>query len=198
MQAKRVPVTLTAAECRMMIRSCANRYHCGARGRAIIVLMWRCGLRANEVCSVQIQDVDLDNRVIRLIGKGGKMRTVGLDDGTVPIIVHWIRKRNGCSTMPATAVERGPLICTRYGGSLGRRKIWDYVRLISRRVGIYPAKNVHPHAFRHTHALELMEEGVPLNIIQQHLGHSNIATTSIYLQRLRPEQVLGAISVRQW
>ena len=46
--------------------------------------------------------------------------------------------------------------------------------------------------------LELMEEGVPLNIIQQHLGHSNIATTSIYLQRLRPEQVLGAISVRQW
>jgi len=193
----KIPVIYTHDECRRMVACCPKRYHSGRRARAIIVLMWRCGLRVSEVCDVQIQDVDFEAATIRIIGKGGKLRTVGIDDGTRFVLKAWIKIRNE-KMYEGRELERGFLICSRGAARLCRHGLYKLIRRVSTRAGIYPVKACHPHAFRHTHAMELMEEGVPLNVIQQHLGHSNIQTTSIYLQGLRPEQVIGVVKKREW
>ena len=76
----------------------------------------------------------------------------------------------------------------------------SYVRSIIKRLGIQAGipKRVHSHGLRHTHAYELMMEGIPIPIIQRQLGHSSLATTDIYLSHIAPKQVIDAISSRDW
>jgi site-specific recombinase XerD len=92
--------------------------------------------------------------------------------------------------------DQGPLFCTLRGTAMSSSQVRTALPRLARRAGI--TKRVHPHGLRHTHAYELMMEGVPLAIIQRQLGHVSLATTNTYLAHIAPKEVIEAIGKREW
>jgi site-specific recombinase XerD len=160
---RKMPVEiLSPDEVRALIRASSNRAPTGIRNRALIVVMYRGGLRLAEALALMPKDVDTRTGTVRVLrGKGRKARTVGLDPGAMAVLERWLDKRarlglNG----------RQPLFCSiTKGAPFGRPLHPQYVRQalnrLAERAGI--EKRVHPHGLRHAHAAELAAEGVPVN-----------------------------------
>jgi site-specific recombinase XerD len=155
----------------------------GWRLRAMIVVLWRGGLRIHEALALAEHDID-PRRGSLLVrnGKGDKRREVGMDQWGWEHLRSW---RSARAELPV-----GPLFCIIDGPTRGRP--WSSVavrselRRLAARAGV--RRRFAPHQLRHAHALELAREGVPLNIIQRQLGHANLGTTSIYLQGIDPRR----------
>jgi len=183
---------LTPDEVRALAAECSKTTSYGIRNRALIVVLYRTGLRISEVLAVRPKDVNLEiGSVVVLHGKGGRMRTVGIDSGANPHIEAWIEYR-GTLNLPAVA----PLFCTMKGTPMAASSVSALFHKLAHRAGIQ--KRVHPHGFRHTHAYELMMEGVPMPIIQRQLGHVSLATTDRYLSHIAPRQVIETMGKREW
>ena len=183
---------LTPDEIRNLASQCSTTTSLGLRHRALIVLLYRTGLRISEVLALHPKDVNLEiGSVVVLHGKGNRQRTVGIDRGANPHIEAWLERRDTLG-LPAGA----PLICTMKGKRMSRRNVNRLFRRLAQSAGI--EKRVHPHGFRHTHAYELMMEGIPMPIIQQQLGHVSLATTDTYLSHIAPKQVIEAMGKRVW
>jgi len=164
----------------------------GARGlrmSGLIVVLWRAGLRINEALS--LNESDLDARRGSLLvrhGKGGKRREVGMDDWAWEHLTAWVQRR--------LELPLGPLFCTICGPTRGRPWSATAVRSELRRLGTQAGvrRRFAPHQLRHAHAVEMAREGLPLNIIQRQLGHSDLGTTSIYLQGIDTTEIFNAIT----
>jgi site-specific recombinase XerD len=155
----------------------------GWRVRAMIVVLWRAGLRIQE--ALALAEHDLDSRRGSLLvrnGKGGRRREVGMDDWGWEQFGPWLNAR--------VQLPVGPLFCIIDGPTRGRPWSGAAVRCEFRRLagaaGI--RRRFAPHQLRHAHALELAREGVPLNIIQRQLGHANLGTTSISAKGSTPRR----------
>ena len=181
----------TVDEIVAVMRHTANNRH-GWRLRAIIVVLWRAGLRVQE--ALALTEHDLDPRRGSLLvrrGKGGRRREVGMDEWAWEQLRPWLTAR--------TELPAGPLFCIIDGPTRGRT--WSAAavrrefRATAAKAGV--RRRFAPHQLRHAHALELAREGVPLNIIQRQLGHTNLGTTSIYLQGIDPEEILAAVRARR-
>ena len=164
----------------------------GFRIRAIIVVLWRAGLRIQE--ALALAEHDLDQRRGSLLvrrGKGGRRREVGMDEWGWELLRPWLIAR---AELPV-----GPLFCIIDGHTRGRAWSAAAVRSELRRLAVCAGvrRRFAPHQLRHAHALELAREGVPLNIIQRQLGHANLGTTSIYLQGIDPEEIITAVRTRR-
>jgi site-specific recombinase XerD len=164
----------------------------GFRTRAMIVVLWRAGLRVQE--ALALAEHDLDQRRSSILvrsGKGGRRREVGMDDWGWELLRPWLTAR---AELPA-----GPLFCIIDGRTCGRAwsaaAVRSELRRLAARAGV--RRRFAPHQLRHAHALELAREGVPLNIIQRQLGHLNLGTTSIYLQGIDPEEIITAVRSRR-
>jgi site-specific recombinase XerD len=190
---KRYPAeVLTAEEVRRLIGIGSGTSTTGIRNRALIALLYRTGLRLGEALALHPKDLDLTRGTVAVLhGKGGKPRTVGIDAGASTLLQEWLDARGQLRLGP-----RAPLLCTREGHPLQP----SYVRALLPRLAVQAGitKRVHPHGLRHTHAAELALEGFPLNLIQQQLGHSSLATTDRYLAHIAPAQLVRAIRVRSW
>lgn len=185
---KRPAETLTDAEVQALLKACSRRTPTGRRNRALLGLLYRSGLRIGEALALRPADLDRSQGSLRVLhGKGDKARTVGIDAGAVALVDEWLEMR------PATA-NGAPLFCTLRGGPVAAGYVRNLMRRLRARAGI--AKRVHAHGLRHTHAAQLAAEGTPVNVIQQQLGHSNVRTTSEYINHLRPGAVLAAIKER--
>jgi len=183
---------LTPDEIRALAAECSKTTSYGIRNRALIVVLYRTGLRLSEVLSLRPKDINLEiGAVVVLHGKGNRMRTVGIDPGANPHIEAWLGRRETLS-LPVDA----PLFCTLKGGPLAANTLRSTLQSLARRAGI--EKRVHPHGFRHTHAYELMMEGIPMPIIQRQLGHVSLATTDRYLAHIAPKQVIETMGRREW
>jgi integrase/recombinase XerD len=187
---------LSRDEISRLLSACSRRGHCGARNRALIVVMWRAGLRVAEALALYRKDVDLEQGTITILhGKGDRRRIVGIDPQAAAVIEQWIVRRRQLGLGPAS-----PLFCTISGTTRGRPLKDSYVREalkdLAHKAGI--EKRVHPHGLRHTHASELAREGVPVHIIRRQLGHSSLATTARYIEHLSPWEVVQAIQQREW
>jgi site-specific recombinase XerD len=190
------PEILTRDEVARLFSGLSLRGAAGIRDRALLTVLYRAGLRISEACGLYPKDVDLANGTIRvLMGKGGKSRTVGIDQGAVPPIARWLDKRRELGIS-----AHRPLFCTIRGADRGRAlrpgRVRDKLPQLAAKVGV--TKRVHPHAFRHTHAVELLQEGVALPVIQLQLGHSDLSTTARYLAHFGAPELLAAISARSW
>ncbi len=164
----------------------------GIRNRALITVLYRGGLRLSEALALKPKDVDADAGTVTVLhGKGDRRRTVGLDPGAVAIVMRWVDKRQ-----QLRIDRRAPLFCTLQGQELKP----SYVRTLLPRLATKALidKRVHPHGLRHTHAYELMMEGVPVPIIQQQLGHASLATTDRYLRHIATRDVVMAMQAREW
>ncbi|MFV9673304.1 MAG: tyrosine-type recombinase/integrase [Acidimicrobiia bacterium] len=183
---------LTPEEVRAMAALCSTTTSYGIRNRALIVVLYRTGLRLGEVLALRPKDVNLEiGSVAVLHGKGNRQRTVGIDPGADPHIEAWLDRRVAIGLPPGA-----PLFCSLQGRPLTGNTIRDTLRALARRAGI--EKRVHPHGFRHTHAYELMMEGIPMPIIQRQLGHVSLATTDRYLAHIAPKQVIETMGKREW
>lgn len=184
---------LTPAEVRALLDACPARGPFAARNTAIIIVLWRCGLRVAELCALDVRDIDFERATVLVRhGKGDKRRIVGIDRFALDALEDWIAVR--ADYAPAD----GPLFVTLERNWTGRRIGTAYVRemlaRLARRAGI--SKRVHPHGLRHTHAYELMEEGVPLASIRSQLGHASIAITAHYVDHLNPAEAIRAVQAR--
>jgi integrase len=164
----------------------------GARLRAMIVVMWRGGLRIQEALALSERDLDPHRGSILVRhGKGGRRREVGMDEWGFEQLRPWLIERE---RLPV-----GPLFCVIDGPTRGRPWSAAGVRVefrsLAARAGV--RRRFAPHQLRHAHALELAREGVPLNIIQRQLGHANLGTTSIYLQGIDTEEIIAAVHTRR-
>jgi site-specific recombinase XerD len=155
----------------------------GWRVRAMIVVLWRAGLRIQE--ALTLAENDLDHRrgsILIRNGKGGRRREVGMDDWGWEQLRPW---QNARLELPV-----GPLFCIIDGPTRGRpwsgAAVRGEFRRLAARAGV--RRRFAPHQLRHAHALELAREGVPLNIIQRQLGHANLGTTSITSKASTPKR----------
>ena len=164
----------------------------GDRVRALVVVLWRAGLRIREVLALAESDLD-ERRGALLVrhGKGDKRREVGMDDWGWEHLRAWLSHR--------TEMPVGMLFCVIDGPTRGRP--WTptaaraQLRRLSRKAGV--RRRFAPHQLRHAHAIEMAREGVALNIIQRQLGHTDLGITSVYLQGIDNAEIINAVHRRE-
>jgi integrase/recombinase XerC len=143
------------------------------RDHAILEVLYGAGLRVSEACGLRVLDVDLDERLVTVLGKGAKTRRVPIGEPAAAAVVAWLR--NG---RPAFATDRSPdtVFLNRRGGATGPR---DVRRILEARP-LADGRNLHPHALRHAYATHLLEGGADLRTVQELLGHADLSTTQVY------------------
>ena len=167
-----------------------------ARGKprdcATLILLWRAGLRRSEACDLDTGDLEeLEGGTMRVHvrnGKGGKARFVGLDKRSADYLRGWLEKRPG--------ELGGPLLITSKGNRVHSNQVWRIVRRLASAAGI--RRRIHPHAFRHTFARELYDEGIGVRHLQELLGHSSLQTTQGYLTSIGCSEAVEVTARREW
>jgi len=186
------PEPLSPDEVKALIHACSKRAATGIRNRALIVVLYRAGLRISEALALLPKDLAPANSTIRVLhGKGDHDRVVGLDAGAWAILQLWLDRR-----MAAGINGRSPVFCTLKGRRVKSAYVRTLLPRLARKAGI--DKRVHAHGLRHTHAYELAGEGTPLHVIQAQLGHASVATTDRYIKHLNPSAVVAAMKARAW
>lgn len=147
----------------------------GHRNKAIIEVLYSCGLRVSELVGLRISDLFLAEQFIRVTGKGSKQRLVPIGEPAIRNISLYMGIRNAG---PIAKGAEDILFLNRRGGKLTREMIFLIVRRQAKIAGIQ--KNVSPHTFRHSFASHLVENGADLRVVQEMLGHESILTTEIY------------------
>lgn len=147
----------------------------GQRNRAIIEVLFSCGLRVSELVNLKFNDVFEREKFLRIIGKGDKERLVPISDTALHEIKLWLYDRNLMNVKPG---EQDYVFLNRRGAHLTRTMILIMIKRTADDAGI--TKTVSPHTLRHSFATELLKGGADLRAIQEMLGHENIKTTQIY------------------
>ena len=147
----------------------------GQRNKAIIELLFSCGLRVSELVSLKFNDIFEREKFLRIIGKGDKERLVPISDSALHEIKLWLYDRNLMKIKPG---EQDYVFLNRRGAHLTRTMILIMIKRTAEEAGI--TKTVSPHTLRHSFATELLKGGADLRAIQEMLGHENIKTTQIY------------------
>ncbi|WP_278704992.1 site-specific tyrosine recombinase XerD [Parabacteroides goldsteinii] len=147
----------------------------GQRNRAMLEVLYSCGLRVSELISLRYSDVYFDEGFIRVEGKGSKQRLVPISETAIREIKNYLLDRN------RMVVKKGfedILFLSRRGTALSRIMVFHIIKQQTDMAGVH--KNVSPHTFRHSFATHLLEGGANLRAIQEMLGHEKITTTEIY------------------
>ena len=146
----------------------------GLRDRAILETLYGCGLRASELCGLDLRSVVLDEALLRVHGKGGKERVVPVMGTAAAALSAYLEQGRGelvgCRSTQAVFLNVR-------GGRLSRQSVHAIVERYGRVAGI---EGLHPHTLRHSYATHLLEGGADLRAVQELLGHANIATTQLY------------------
>lgn len=149
----------------------------GVRDLAIVEVLFSCGLRISELCSLRLSELYLEEGYIRVHGKGRKERLVPIGDSAIDRLRQWFVVRQGCKVKPGE--EDFVFVSLRRGKRLSRISLFVYIKEYAAKAGI--RKNISPHTFRHSFATQLLEGGANLRAIQAMLGHEDIGTTEIYM-----------------
>ena len=147
----------------------------GQRNRAIIEVLFSCGLRVSELINLRFSDISVKNKFLRIVGKGDKERLVPISDTALNEIQLWLFDRNLMKVKPG---EDDYVFLNRRGAHLTRTMILIMIKNVAKDAGI--TKTVSPHTLRHSFATALLQGGANLRAIQEMLGHENIKTTQIY------------------
>ena len=180
-----------AEEIVLVMRQAGQDRH-GLRVRALIAVLWRGGLRISEALALNETDID-ERRGSLLIrhGKGDKRREAGMDQFGFEQLAAWLAHR--------VLLPPGSLLCVIDGATRGRRWSATAARAELRQLAVDAGvrRRFALHQLRHAHAVELAREGVAINIIQRQLGHTDLGTTSTYLQGIDPSEIIEAVRSRR-
>jgi len=156
-------------------RGAQERDPMALRDRLIVELLYATGIRVSELCGLDIDDVDTDRRLLRVLGKGNKQRTVPFGRPALAAVTDWLEDGRPAVATP----ESGPaLLLGPRGRRLGPRQARTVVHQTVGAVGGAP--DIGPHGLRHSAATHLLEGGADLRVVQELLGHSTLATTQLY------------------
>lgn len=169
-----LPSVLTVEEVSAIIDGVDLRNWQGVRDRAILEILYGCGLRVSEVCSLKISEVYADEGFLRVIGKGDKERLVPMGGAAADAFAEWMSER----PESASAAYDDYAFINRFGKPLSRVSVFNMVKKAALQAGV--EKEISPHTFRHSFATHLIENGADLRVVQEMLGHESILTTEIY------------------
>lgn len=170
-----LPEVLSVEEVNRLEQACDLSKWEGQRNRTIIEVLFSCGLRVSELINLRLSDLFLNEKFIRVMGKGKKERLVPISESAVKELQYWFMDRNLMKIKPG---EEDFVFLNRRGGHLTRMMIFTIVRRLAEAAGI--EKTISPHTLRHSFATALLEGGANLRAIQDMLGHERISTTQIY------------------
>jgi len=170
----RLPVVLKPEEAGRVVEAPAGLEPWVFRDRAILELLYGCGLRVAELCGLDVDDVDLDRGRVRVLGKGGKERELPLGDQAADALEAYLREARGAMGMPG---ERA-LLFNRRAKRLSTRDARSVVARYRHAIGA--DRQMSPHTLRHSFATHLLEGGADIRAVQELLGHASLATTQRY------------------
>lgn len=147
----------------------------GQRNKAIIELLFSCGLRVSELVNLKMSALYLDEQFVRIMGKGNKERLVPISENAIEQLRYWFIDRSHMNIKPG---EEDYVFLNRRGAHLTRTMILIMIKRLGAEAGIQ--KTISPHTLRHSFATALLEGGADLRAIQSMLGHESIGTTEIY------------------
>ena len=174
-KSKHLPTVLTLDEVNRMINAIDLSSNEGHRNRAMMEILYGSGLRVSELVTLQLSRIYLNEHYMLIEGKGSKQRLVPLSPVAEEWFGYWMQDR---ATWPIKPESRDIAFVNRYGRPLTRAMVFTIVRRLCEQAGI--TKTVSPHTLRHSFATHLLQNGADLRVIQQLLGHEDLATTEIY------------------
>jgi integrase/recombinase XerC len=182
-RARTLPAHLGTADMDKLLIAPDASTPAGRRDRAILELFYASGLRLSELCDIDLEDVNLGRRTVRVRGKGGKERMVPFNGATASAIKAMLADReaieaSGSKLTTGRGRRRDPLFLNLRGGRLTTRSVDRIVRQSARTASI--PQGISPHALRHTFATHLLRAGADLRAIQELLGHAQLSTTQRY------------------
>ncbi len=170
-----LPETLNELQVEQLLESVDTKAPLGLRDRAILELLYASGLRISELAGAKLENLNLEDGIVRVTGKGNKTRLVPVG-------------KKACAALATYLEQERPRLVRRRSGSevflsvrgsrLTTVRIWQIVKAVARRSGL--AVNIYPHLLRHSFATHLLSNGADLRIIQEMLGHADISTTQVY------------------
>lgn len=159
------------------------------RDKALLEFMYATGCRVSEAVGTNLDDIDLEEKVVRLMGKGSKQRLVPLGSYARNSVVAYLNAGRGELERRSTAKvpERRALFLNKRGKRISRQSVWEIVKTAGERAGI--TKPLHPHTLRHSFATHLIQGGADVRTVQELLGHASVTTTQIYTH-VSPEALI--------
>jgi integrase/recombinase XerD len=172
---RRLPRALSPSEAERLIDAAAGTTPRSLRDQALVELLYGAGLRVSEAVGLDKGGVDLDRRLVRTIGKGGKERVVPVGRQAVDALRRYLAR----GRPHLDRRHRPELFLNAQGGPLTRAGAFLILRKLAEKAGLEPER-VHPHLLRHSFATHLLEGGADLRSVQEMLGHADLATTELY------------------
>jgi integrase/recombinase XerD len=172
---KKLPHILSNAEVNILLNQPNGGKVAGARDKAMLEVIYATGVRVSELCSLNVQDLNLELGFLRCIGKGSKERIVPLGKMAITAVTAYLQLgRVKLLKIPAEQA----MFLNHHGRRLTRQGFWKLIKKYTKEAGIQ--KEITPHTMRHSFATHLLENGADLRAVQEMLGHADITTTQIY------------------
>ncbi len=172
---RRLPATLSVADMKKLLAAPTAGTTHGLRDRAILELFYSSGLRVSELAGLNLQQIDLEQGVVRVFGKGSKERLVPVGGQAAEAVATYLT-----AGRPALVKARtgSAVFLSERGRAISRKTVWALIKVYAKRAGL--PQTVKPHLLRHSFATHLLSGGADLRAIQEMLGHADIGTTQIY------------------
>lgn len=178
--AERLPDVLTIEEVARMLDAYIDERPSGLRDRALLEVLYGCGLRASEACGLDLDNLYLDDGFLRVFGKGSKERIVpiaGAADAALRRYLSEGRPTLARAAHGGSVDAHAAVFLNQRGGRLGRQSVFNLVRKAGRAINRY---DLHPHTLRHSFATHMLKGGADLRVLQEILGHADMATLQVY------------------
>ena len=173
--ATKLPKAISLEQIEQILKATFSNTPTGYRDTAILEFMYATGARISEVVALDVDDLDLDNKVVKLSGKGNKERLVPIGDYAQQALSKYLVSSR--PSLVGSAVDAAAFFRNQRGGRLSRQGVWGVVAKACQTAKI---DGVTPHTLRHSFATHLLEGGADIRVVQELLGHSSVATTQIY------------------
>jgi len=176
-----LPKALSEAEVLSLLGAVAGDDAPARRDRAILEVLYACGLRVSELVGLSLADLDLDSGLLRAFGKGSKERVVPIGRVAREALLAWLAPPGRGAMAPERWARRGDaeaVFLNSRGGRLSRQGAWGIVRHYGDKVGL--GSRLTPHVLRHSCATHMLDHGADIRVVQELLGHASISTTQVY------------------
>ena len=170
---KKLPEVLSITDIENMINFYNHETYLDSRNRTVIDVLYSTGCRVSELCDINISDIDLDEKYLKLKGKGSKQRIVPIGSMLYKNLLQYLNVRD------TFLQNRGePLFLSKSKNKLDRTAVFRIIKKTAKNISLQT--DVHPHTLRHSAATHMLEGGCDLRTVQEFLGHSSVSTTQIY------------------
>ena len=175
---KNLPEFLTEQEINQILYSIKIDTPAGYRNRAIFELLYASGMRVSELCSLNFENLNLEENEIKVFGKGSKERIVLITERAKNFLIEYIKTARPIISGRENPADNDPVFVNKTGYRLQSQSVRLAAADITAKIEL--PKHVTPHVFRHSFATKMLDNGADLRAVQELLGHSSISTTQIY------------------